>query len=743
MKKYLQIFLAAQMFVIQSHAVDQSDQMFAAFGGRCHSYGSLTQQAQADQLALTDIVNAIKNDPNCNAVKGAVSGLRNLNVNSILEQASDEEDVETLTQNASDLELALAQENALATPDVNYITALKLELSNTKISIVKNKNTARGKKNKTEKLQTIENFNTYSKSILSRIASNDLCFKDKPNLAATLGAQIFALSGTLAGGIVGSLIFSAGEIADQLIGFFRERTSNNDMKPIFEMKLGQAAGCGMEALASTYCKSQDMQTLLKLKNQKEKMSSSQTTTHAGVEIITKDIKEFEDWITALDSGSLATTSGRAIDKKDALDFENSLRKVTQELSAALAEEKKSFAKAEDPEIAITRAVNRLTGLMTVGNYSCSGSNCPTPSKISDLFIIDPSCGPKIYFWSNGTSFGRSKTEQTDSNGNISSNCEPYIEANFPGQPNINNFDKNISDLIFKAQKITSDKSSEVKESNPYLVLAKVEDKAKLFMTNSITYLNSLLEETGGIKEKNNTKDLILSTKQRLEKALDIINKPGGLKAKDSPNDQQSNENKIEAQKKLSELAELLVADDTFLISKAMGEVVRKDLLHKAENGKLDPDLAAMIDLSSSQSLTQLIELSFDLDKARSQISFSKDLSKANLDAFYNRFEVDLVKRIEKLKSDAKDDSEKIYPLAELCMKTIAAPKLSDKIKSVCKGVVLQSSDSKDIAISFDTESGKSFNDRVCSLNNYYRKNFLYRKNLSSIEKIKSKNKVSK
>ncbi len=742
MKKYLLLFLAAQMFVNQSHAVDQSDQMFAAFGGRCHSYGSLTQQAQADQLALTDIVNAIKNDPNCNAVKGAVSGLRNLNVNSILEQASDEEDVETLTQTASDLELALAQENALATPDLNYIAALRLELSNAKISIVKNKNSSRGKRNKTEKLQTIENFNSYSKSILGRIASNDLCFKDKPNLAATLGAQIFALSGTLAGGIVGSLIFSAGEIADQLIGFFRERTSNNDMRPIFEMKLGQAAGCGMEALASTYCKSQDMQTLLKLKTQKEKMSSSQVTTHAGVEIVTKDIKEFEEWITALDSGSLATTAGRAIDKKEALDFENALSKVTEELSAALAEEKKSFAKAEDKEVAITRAVSRLTSLMAVGNNVCF-TNCPAPSKISDLFVIDPVCGPKIYYWSNGTSFGRSRSEQTDANGNISSNCDTFLDANFPELPNINNFDKNISDLIFKAQKITSDKSSEVKESNPYLVLAKVEDKAKIFMTNSIAYLTSLEDEPGGIQEKNNTRDLIVSTKQRLQKALDIINRSSSLKSKGSSSDQKSNETKIEAQKKLSELSELLVANDTFLISKAMGEIVRKDLLHKAENGKLDPDLAAMIDLSSSQSLTQLIELSLDLDKARSQISFSKDLSKANLDAFYKRFEDDLVKRIETLKKDAKDDSEKIYPLAELCMKTIAAPKLGDKIKSACKGVVLQSEDTKDITISFDTESGKSFNDRVCSLNNYYRKNFLYRKNLSSIEKIKNKTKVSK
>ncbi len=743
MRKYLLLLLVVQSFVSLGHAVDQSDQMFAAFGSRCQSYGSLTKQAEADQKALTELSNSIKNDPNCRSIQGALSGLQNLNVSQILEQASDEEDVETLTQTASDLELALAQENALTTPDVSYVTALKLELSSTKISIVKNKNSTRGKKNKTEKLQTIENFNVYSKVIFDRISSNDLCFKDKPNLVASLGAQIFALSGTLAGGIVGSMILSAGEIADNLIGFFRERSINQKMKPIFEMKLGEAAGCGMQALTSTYCKSNDMQTLLKLKEQKVKTGSSVATTYAGVEIITKDIKEFEDWIGALDAGSLPTTSGRATDREVVDQLVFALRKATNDLAAALAEEKKSYDEIDDKELAITKAVDRLVKIMVAGSGPCFSSSCPSPSKIVDLFIIDEECGPKIYFWSNGVSFGRTKSQiATDQNNNIKG-CTSFIEANYPGQPNINNFDKNISDLVFKAQKLTSDAESRVKESNPYLVLAKVEDKAKLFITNSIAYLGTLEKEPGGIQEKNNTKDLIVSTKQRLEKALSIIERPSGLESKAVSNSKQSDGNKIEAQKRLSELAELLVANDTFLISKAMGEIVRKDLLHKAENGKLDPDLAAMIDLSSSQSLTQLIELSFDLDKARSQISFSKDLSKANIDSFYALFEDPLIKRIEQLKLDAKDDSEKIYPLAELCMKTVSASKIGNKVKTACKGVTLQSSASKDIAISFDKESEKHFIDRVCSLNNYYRKNFLYRKNLSSIEKIRSKNKVSK
>jgi len=79
-------------------------------------------------------------------------------------------------------------------------------------------------------------------------------------------------------------------------------------------------------------------------------------------------------------------------------------------------------------------------------------------------------------------------------------------------------------------------------------------------------------------------------------------------------------------------------------------------------------------------------------------------------------------------------------LAELCLKTITAPKLGDKIKSLCRGVVLQSQDSKDIQLSFDEEMKKPFNDRVCSLNNYYRKNYLYQKNLSSIKHNKNRTK---
>lgn len=721
----MRILIFSLLITHFAHAEDLSDQIFAAFGGRCHSYGNLTQQAQADQLALVSISNSLKNDNHCKSVLGALNGLQNLNVNQLLEQTNDAEDIDTLTQSAADIELALAQEQALPNPDVNYITALQAELSQLKISIIKNKNTLKSDKRKQQKLETIENFNAYSKQILARISSNDLCFANKPNLAASIGAQIFALSGTLSGGIVGTVILTAGEIADNLIGFFRDKSINKKMKPIFEMKLGQAVGCGMEALASTYCKSQDIQTLLKLKEQKDKATKAKSTTQSGVELVTKDLREFESWISSLDAGSLPTTLGRAQDKKNILDLENGLKKTTQDLSATLSEEKKSYAKAEDKEASITKSVERLAALMLIPG-----------TKMSDVFALDPLCGPMIYLWSNGTSMGRPKNEQS---GFSTNPCNTYIGENYPESPNINNFDKNIADLILKAQKLTSDVASEVKESNPHLVLAQVEDKPKSFMINSVTYLNSLLAEKDGIAVSNNTKTLIISTQQKLQKALDIINQPSLLKNKKSKSEEDQNQDaEVEAQGKLSELANTLVNNDAFMISKAMGEIVRKDLLHKAENGKLDAGLNDLIDQSSSQSLTQLIELSLDLDKARSQISYSKEMSKQNLDSFYQKFEETLEKRIEKIKVDISEDPERVSDLAELCLKTITAPKLGDKIKSLCRGAVLKSSDSKDIHLNFDDEIKKPFAERVCSLNNYYRKNFLYRKNASSMKLQKDK-----
>jgi hypothetical protein len=220
---------------------------------------------------------------------------------------------------------------------------------------------------------------------------------------------------------VGAAILSAGEIADNLIGFFRDKSINEKMKPIFEMKLGQATGCGMEALASTYCKSQDIQTLLKLKEQKEKASRVKSTTRSGIEIVTKDLREFESWVSTLDAGSLPTTAGRAQDKKNLLDLENSLKKTTQDLSAALSEEKKTVAKADDQEAALTKTVERLSNLMVFAGTS----------KIADVFALDPQCGPTIYLWSNGTSMGRTKSEQTGAGGNV---CGAYISENFPELP---------------------------------------------------------------------------------------------------------------------------------------------------------------------------------------------------------------------------------------------------------------------------------------------------------------------
>ena len=736
------VIVFALIFSLQVRAEDLADQIFTAFGGRCHSYGNLTQQAQADQLSIASIYNTVKNDSNCKSIQSALTGLQNLNISQLLDQSRDSEDLESLTQTAADLELAIAQEKVRTQPDNDYITALKTELSSIKISIVKNKNSMKSDKKKKQKLQTIENFSSYSKQILSRISANDQCFVDKPNLAASLGAQIFALSSTLSGGIIGSIILTSGEIADNLIGFFRDKSINDKMRPIFEMKLGQAAGCGMEALASTYCKSQDLQTLLKLKQQKQNLEDSvqiNSTARQGIELVTKDLRDFETWIASLDAGSLPTTAGRALDKKNILDLENGLKKATQDLSAVLAEEKKTVNKADDKEAALTKAAERLSNLM-ISNGPCFTNNCPTPSKISDIFALDPQCGPIIYLWSNGASYGRAKSEQS-STGSAGSICNTYIASKYPELPNINNFDKNISDLIMRAQKLTSDAASEVKESNPHLVLAQVEDKPKNFMINAVTYLDGLLDEKDGIVKNSNTKALIVSTQQKLKKALDVINQPSVLKTKKTANSVDFTQDvEVEAQRRISELANTLVNNDAFMISKAIGEIVRKDLLYKSENGKLDPGLNDLIEQSSSQSLTQLIEISLDLDKARSQISYSKEMTKQNLDSFYQKFEESLEKRVEKIKSDLTDDPERMSDLAELCLKTITAPKLGDKIKSLCRGVVLQSQDSKDIQLSFDEEMKKPFNDRVCSLNNYYRKNYLYRKNLSSIKHNKNRTK---
>ena len=146
---------------------------------------------------IKNIIQSIKDDDKCKGVVGALNDLDRLNVSNLLKERVAEQDVEYMAVQASDIELAVESENQVATPDKDYLKALKKELVDIKVALVKSKKMSNQEKTRT-RLETIGNFQKYSAVLFASLKKSDQCLNSNPNLGASIGAQVLGLGSTLA-----------------------------------------------------------------------------------------------------------------------------------------------------------------------------------------------------------------------------------------------------------------------------------------------------------------------------------------------------------------------------------------------------------------------------------------------------------------------------------------------------------------------------------------------------------------
>jgi len=176
--------------------------------------------------------------------------------------------------------------------------------------------------------------------------------------------------------------------------------------------------------------------------------------------------------------------------------------------------------------------------------------------------------------------------------------------------------------------------------------------------------------------------------------------------------------------------ELIPQGDTFAVPKALSEIVNQDIDQKISMGQIDENLAALMQLSSKDSLGELIKYYIGLEAARTQSRSAKELSKSNLSALASLFSENLEGRMKKLSQDIKEDSSANDSLAILCMQSLAvpeSPKIGDTdIKQYCSGKIYQSLDEKSgLKMDYNELLKKPYPERACAVYDFYRKSYLY------------------
>lgn len=278
----------------------------------------------------------------------------------------------------------------------------------------------------------------------------------------------------------------------------------------------------------------------------------------------------------------------------------------------------------------------------------------------------------------------------------------------------------------KAMTIAEDYAQEqlslVKQDNAPLALAQFEilenqTSARQFLDDSQAYLQRLLDEKdtpSGIA-KGAMKKVILQTKKRIEAIS------AELQRADDDNDTTD-------PAQLAETISQLVApgSDTDYIPGAITAIVKQDIEMKLKYGKLDPNLALVLKASAMDSLSTFLNTYGDLEKVRNQIRASEALTQADLTTVGKTFSGIMKGIFEKLQQDGKTDKKAQESLSLFCLQALllpSAPALDSglNLDNFCRGQKYSSLYQKNpTTLNYDTLEKESFDQRACSLYDFFR-----------------------
>ncbi len=301
------IFLSFSSF--GSEVYDPTNDIYAAFGAKCNGFGSINSAAHREATSLMKIIESIRNDANCNGIAGALLEIEGLKLAELQKATTAKNDLDTLWNQIYDVQLAM--DRATSVPaneqDVAYIDGLKLELTTLKTTAAKSLSNAHVAQLGIRR-SSIDTFQRASSSLFSKLKNNDLCLVKRPNLATQIGAQVIGLGTTLSSGIVGALLVSVGSIIDDFVSFFRSKDLTD--RNLRTFRLGEAVGCAVESMATTYCQARDTETVIELNSKalnQNKSTAPNWLRAAGT--MAQGLDAYMAWVTRVHAGTPAATTG--------------------------------------------------------------------------------------------------------------------------------------------------------------------------------------------------------------------------------------------------------------------------------------------------------------------------------------------------------------------------------------------------------------------------------------------------
>lgn len=362
--------------------------LLSYFSSTCPSQGDWTKLVNSDAEALINILNSLKDDPDCVSAAGSIAQLHGL--------ASKMTQLKTNNQKKIDIEKLKATEIELSnqigqTSDPLIISSLQAAVRGVQVEKAmllaedSSKQDLAGEGIGEAYSQIVLSTNQFYKSI----ASNTKCLDKNPRIISSVTSLVSSIGAgvALVNPALGIGLSATSEILGTTVEAVRVGSINRKIRKISDGTLiNSGFKCALESLSNRWCELSDARKLLDFKFNLIKEPDSERGYLSAATLYDRKIPAFLDWLSKVRAGAPAATESDA--SRHAVVYER--LKIVQVASSkgdgTLTEFKKRYydpttITATDKHSVIRQVISKLTG-------QCSGTFSVTSGDVTNpLFDI--------------------------------------------------------------------------------------------------------------------------------------------------------------------------------------------------------------------------------------------------------------------------------------------------------------------------------------------------------------------
>ncbi len=707
---------------------DPTDDILSAFGASCSTLGQNTLQAINQTAALKGIIESLKNDSSCVEINRALDGvvesgsyMANLLSPSFSGWQFTQRDAR-ITQ----LVTAISVETSPVVAD-----SLTLELAREKIETLK-LGFETDYRRREMLYSAAGNYLLYSERALAALSARSSCIASHPKLGVQVAGQILAMSAPLTTSPLGPIFFGVGHTVNHLVQYFTSRGYGKLLKKATTARLSVALGCVFESLSNSYCQARDSLALIDANSNLTTYNGNVEPEWSGITLLKRDLSNYNTWINRIVAGAPPANQAAATQKSRGDLYEAGLRIASSKMQADLQTglERESRApinqKANMRRLVLSDLELRIKGYLTEAGTGSGlftgGTGLSEQSPFFYVFLYDPLCGPKNYLL---TGIHAVTVTGTGSN----AGCPPEVQ-NPPDDkiPDIETLKSYVFKLLDEAGVTVANEVALYRENDFLSALAQSElsgnllNVAQEFLVKVDLYLASL--------QSTYQNQIPLYTGQLIADTRRIIAATFVALKSDQP-----------LETKVALIQQILAPKlDQYFLAKRLNDIVQWDLTEKLKAG-LPPHQLILIFQDSLRDVLESPKEAgvLQLDKLKGDAFGSQSVTHENLILVEQLFDdqlesilKNLHKKIQNAHAATPADQQQ---LRVLCMQALALPSGPNVTRSLnlnkyCRGQQWNSTYLRsELKLTFDSLVNLPFENRVCSVYDFYRKSNIWSRGL--------------